>query len=141
MLIGVLGILAYTMVITPNDKTKVASIIEKPTIIFTPPTLTLIPSPEASRSGVINKSSINILLTGGSVAQLNLLKNTLIQNGYESINLKPDNSATSGRALVIFTSIVSIDEQQQMLEVLRKNLLSVTAQEAATAEADVIINL
>lgn len=141
LLIGVLGIFAYTMVIAPNDKTKVASIIEKPTVIVTSPTLTLIPSPEASRSGVINKSSINILLTGGSVTQLNLLKNTLIQNGYESINLRPDNSTTSGRALVIFTSIVSIDEQQQMLEVLRKNLLSVTAQEAATAEAEVIINL
>lgn len=141
LLIGILGIVAYTMVIAPKADTKVASIIEKPTIMAEPPTLTLVPSLTASESGDLARSSMRILLSGGTDAQLNLLKSTLIQNGYETITLKAGNSATNGRALVIFSSNVATAEQQQMLELLRKNLLSVTAQGVASAEADVIINL
>lgn len=141
LLIGILGIVAYTMVIAPKADTKVASIIEKPTIMAEPPTLTLVPSQEASGSGAINKRSMRILLSGGTEAQLNLLRATLIQNGYELITLRAGNSATSGRALVIFSSTVSNNDQEQILELLKKNLLSVTAQETASAEADVIVNI
>lgn len=141
LLIGILGIVAYTMVIAPKADTKVASIIEKPTIMAEPPTLTLVPSQEASGSGTINKRSMRILLSGGTEAQLNLLRATLIQNGYELITLRSGNSATSGRALVIFSSTVSNNDQEQILELLKKNLLSVTAQETASAEADVIVNI
>ncbi len=141
LLIGILGIVAYTMVIAPKADTKVASIIEKPTIMAEPPTLTLVPSQEASGSGAINKRSMRILLSGGTEAQLNLLRATLIQNGYELITLRSGNSATSGRALVIFSSTVSNNDQEQILELLKKNLLSVTAQETASAEADVIVNI
>ncbi len=142
VLITTLGIVVYAAFISPSKDTKVASMAQQisPTIAILPTAIPE-PSPISTESASITKETMSIQLTGGTNSQLNLLRQDLINQGYINIILRPSDTPASGRALVIFAARLSSDAKEQILLQLRQSLLSVTAQESASPEADVIVNL
>ena len=142
VLITTLGIVVYAAFISPSKDTKVASMVQQisPTIMI-PPSITPEPIVVATESASVNKEELRILLSGGTNTQLNLLRQDLISSGYGNIIMRPNNVPATGRALVIFSSNLPATTKEQILGQLRQSLLNVSAQESASPEADVIVNL
>lgn len=139
-LLGVLGILAYPLVI-PAKKSNVKL---TPTVIY--PTEAVTPTivqtdQSASSSAVITKEIMKINIVGGTDMQSGILKQDLISSGYKNVTTIPGNTPASGKTVIIFSAVVPLTTRNEILQQLKRNLLNITAQEVASPEADVIINL
>lgn len=142
MLILVLGIVSYTTFLSPVKDRKIASESK-----FVPPTVAVLPSdsptpdPVSTLSAQFNNDLIRIQINGGTLSQVNLLKQDLVNNGFINITPKPNNIATSGRITVVLSSVLPGEVRETVISQLKKSFLNVTAQEAELTEADVIVNL
>lgn len=137
-----LGIIIYTTLLSPAKERKVASITQRitPTSIIVPsliPTATFSSTPSA----VLSKDTLKIQIAGGTGIQNEQLKQILLNDGYKNIVMKPNNIAAAGKATAIFPINLTAIIKEDIIKLLRNNFLTVTANEVASSEADIIINL
>lgn len=141
LLLIILGALVYTN-LRPKSVSKVASIESGPKINPTAiPTSVPTSTPSATSEAALSNSLYKIKINGGSNIQTQLLEKVLEENGYSNIAVDPAESTTGGKILVIFLSSFPQANRDTLVRLIRANTLSVSVQEVASAEADVIINL
>lgn len=142
LLILILGIVVYSTFLSPSKDRKIASEFRavSPTVVILPTAIPT-PVPVSTVSAQLSKEFLRIQITGGTTSQVNLLRQDFINNGYKNITPSPNNVPSAGRATVVFSSLLTTEIKDSILEQLRQSFLNVTAQEAEISDVDIIVNL
>lgn len=141
ILLLTLGIFSYNYLSSTSNNRKVASVLREPTIVQAVPTLIPTVTGVSSESANFKMEDMKILINNGTDLQINLLKQDFINEGFKNIITKPNNVPASGKASIVFSLAVPQKSREKILEYIKRNLLNISVMEAASPEADLIINL
>lgn len=85
--------------------------------------------------------TIQLLTSSASATLGNQLRAVLFQAGYKNITISQQGSVTPGRVFVLFTPRVPLLMRESILAESKKVSATVSSQESATIESDVVITL
>ncbi len=146
LLLLALGIIAYITFLPP--KAKVASISQLPpvqeaVIPTAPQPLVATSSAIASSSASLNitKANMRTIISGDASGQATALKSLLISDGFTNVTTRSSAIPSTGKVLIVFSSVVSKDVREALLVQVKKVNANVAVQENKLIDSDILINL